>query len=161
MDTQGRKKVLNGYNSINLDGLREEMCHLLGRDCQFVMNTRERPFGGSERVIVVLEDTQSSKWAVRFPLQFHQFPKHVELTILRVAELLLTIEKNKIASIPRLNTFSATFDNLARLPYMVVEWAEGTQLRWTESCPALPQRNKVIRSVARIVLNLLKIQNKG
>jgi hypothetical protein len=161
MDTQGRKRVLNGYDSISLDGLKEEMCHLLGLECQFVMDTRERPFGGSECVVVVLEDAQGSKWAVRFPLQFHQFPKHVELTILREAELRLSIEKNKIGGIPRLITYSATFNNPARFPYMVVEWAEGTQLRWTESCPALPQRNKVIRSVAHIVLNLLKIQNEG
>jgi len=33
-------------------------------------------------------------------------------------------------------------------------------LRWTECSPPIPQRNKVIRSVARITLELLKIQNK-
>ncbi|KFZ07804.1 hypothetical protein V501_06207 [Pseudogymnoascus sp. VKM F-4519 (FW-2642)] len=120
MDTQGRKRVLDGYDSINLDGIQEEMCPLLGVKCQFVMDTRKRPFGGSECVIVVLEDEERSKWAA----------------------------------------FSATFDNPAQFPFIVSEWAEETQLRWTESYPALPQREKVIRSVARIVLDLLQIQNK-
>lgn len=67
MDTQGRKKVLDGYDGINLNGLQEEMCRLLSPECQFIMDTRERPFGGSECIIVVIEDEEGSKWAVRFP----------------------------------------------------------------------------------------------
>lgn len=161
MDTLGRKRLLDGYDNISLDGLQEEMCRLLGLQCQFIMDTRERPFGGSECVIVVLEDEKGSKWAVRFPLQFRAFREHVMLTIKKEAELRLAIEKANITGITRLNTFSTTFDNPAGFPFIVFEWAEGTQLRWTESYPALPQRNKVIRSVAQIVLDLLKIQNKG
>lgn len=61
MDTYGRKRLLDGYDNISLDGLHEEMCHLLGLQCQFIMDTRERPFGGSECVIVVLEDEEGSK----------------------------------------------------------------------------------------------------
>ncbi|KFZ04010.1 hypothetical protein V502_10481 [Pseudogymnoascus sp. VKM F-4520 (FW-2644)] len=160
MDTYGRKRGLDGYDNINLDGLQEEMCRLLGLQCQFIMDTRERPFGGSECVIVVLEDEEGSKWAVRFPLQFRAFRDHVVLTVKREAELRLAIEKVGILGITKLNTFSATFDNPARFPFIVSEWAEGTQLRWTESYPAVPQRDKVIRSVARIVLDLLQIQNK-
>ncbi|ELR01862.1 hypothetical protein VC83_06314 [Pseudogymnoascus destructans] len=96
MDTHGRKRVLEGYDNISLDGLQEEMGHFLGRECQFIMDTRERPFGGSECVIVVLEDKEGSKWAVRFPLQFRAFREHVVLTIKREAELRLAIEKAKI-----------------------------------------------------------------
>lgn len=161
MDTEGRKKVLDGYDNINLDGLKEEMHRLLGLKCQFIMDTRERPFGGSECVIVVLKDEKESKWAVRFPLQFRAFPEHVVLTVRREAELRLAIEKAGIQGITKLKAFCATFDNPARFPFIVSEWAEGTQLRWTESYPAIPQRDKVIRSVARVVLDLLQIQNKG
>lgn len=83
------------------------------------------------------------------------------LTVKKEVELRLAIEKVGILGITKLNTFSATFDNPARFPFIVSEWAEGTQLRWTESYPAVPQRDKVLRSVARIVLDLLQIQNKG
>jgi hypothetical protein len=76
-------------------------------------------------------------------------------------ELRLAVEKAGIQGIMKLKAFSATFDNPARFPFIVTEWAEVTQLRWTDSYPALPQRNKVIRSVAQIVLNLLQIQNKS
>lgn len=160
-DTHGRKKVLDGYDNINLDGLQQEMSRLLGLQCQFIMGSRDRPFGGSECVIVALEDEAGSKWAVRFPLQFRAFPAHVVQTVKKEVELRQAIEKAGIQGIMKLKAFSATFDNPARFPFVVSEWAEGTQLRWTDSYPALPQRNKVIRSVARIVLDLLQIQNKG
>ncbi|OBT46060.1 hypothetical protein VE00_02881 [Pseudogymnoascus sp. WSF 3629] len=97
MDTQGRKIVFGGYDNINLDGLQEEMHRVLGLKCQFIMDTRERPFGGSECVIVVLEDEKKSKWAVRFPLQFRAFPEHVMLTVKNEAELRLAIEKAGIS----------------------------------------------------------------
>ncbi|OBT94441.1 hypothetical protein VE01_07189 [Pseudogymnoascus verrucosus] len=109
------------------------------------MDTRERPFGGSECVIVVLKDEEGSKWAVRFPLQFRAFPEHVVLTAKREAELRLAIEKSGIARMTRMKAFSATFDNPAQFPFIVSEWVEGTQLRWTESFPELPQRDKNIR----------------
>ncbi|KAM5446987.1 hypothetical protein MaudCBS49596_006167 [Microsporum audouinii] len=124
------------------------------------MDTQKRPFGGSECVIVVLEDTEGSKWAVRFLLQFQRFPRHIELVVEREVALRLAIEKNAITGIPKLKTFSATFNNLARFPYIAVEWAEGTQLQWTETWPNVPQRDKVIQSVAHTVISLLKIQNK-
>jgi hypothetical protein len=161
MDTQGRKIVLGGYDNINLDGLQEEMHRVLGLKCQFIMDTRERPFGGSECVIVVLEDEKKTKWAVPFPLQFRAFPEHVMLTVKNKAELRLAIEKAGISGITKLKAFSATFDSPARFPFIVSEWAEGTQLPWTETYPAQPQREKVLQSVARIVLDLLQIQNKG
>lgn len=160
MDTQGRKRVLDGYDKISLDGLQEEMCRLLGLKCQFIMDTRQRPFGGSECVIVVLEYEKGSKWAIRLPLQFRAFPEHAVLTVKKEADLRLAIEKAGIQGIMRLRAFSATFENPARFPFIVSEWAEGTQLRWTKSYPALPQREKVLRSVARIVVDLLQIQNK-
>lgn len=161
MDSLGRKKVLDGYDCINLDGLKEEISRFLGLECCFIMDTQKRPFGGSECVIVVLEDTEGSKWAVRFLLQFQRFPRHIELVVEREAALRLAIEKNAITGIPKLKTFSATFNNLARFPYIAVEWAEGTQLQWTETWPNVPQRDKVIQSVAHTVISLLKIQNKS
>lgn len=161
MDAQGRKIVLDGYDNIGLDGLQEEMCSLLGLQCQFIMDTRQRPFRGSECIIVVLEDEEGLKWAVRFPLQFRAFPEHVVMTVKREAELRLAIEEAGIAGITKLKAFSATFDNPVRFPFLVSECAEGTQLRWTESYPALPQWEKVLWSVARIVLDLLQIQSKG
>ncbi|EEQ31393.1 conserved hypothetical protein [Microsporum canis CBS 113480] len=88
MDSLGRKKVLDGYDCINLDGLKEEISRFLGLECCFIMDTQKRPFGGT------------------------------------------------------------------------VEWAEGTQLQWTETWPNVPQRDKVIQSVAHTVISLLKIQNK-
>lgn len=117
MAAQGRKKLLNGYDKIILNGLKVEMSHLLGLTCDFIMDTRERPFGGSECVVVVLQDTAGSKWAVRFPLQFHQYPKHVEMTILKEVELRLAIESKMIAGIPKLKTFNASFNNPARFPF--------------------------------------------
>ncbi|KFY67772.1 hypothetical protein V497_00236 [Pseudogymnoascus sp. VKM F-4516 (FW-969)] len=160
MDTHGRKNVLDGYDNTNLDGLQQELSRLVGLQCQFIMDSRDRPFGGSECVIVVLEDEAGSKWAVRFPLQFRAFPAHVVQKVKREVELRQAIEKAGIQGIMKLKAFSATFDNPARFPFIVSEWAEGMQLRWTESFPALPQRNKVIRSLAQIVLNLLQVQNK-
>lgn len=161
MDNQGRKELLGGYDGIDLNGLQEEMCLLLSLKSQFVMSTRERPFGGSECVIVVLQDEEGSKWAVRFQLQFREFPEHVVLTVKKEVELRLAIGTAGVPGIPRLKTFSATFDNPARFPFIVSEWSEGGQLRWTESYSAISQRDKVIRSVALIVLDLLQIQNRG
>ncbi|KFY74438.1 hypothetical protein V499_05554 [Pseudogymnoascus sp. VKM F-103] len=151
MDTQGRKKVLDGYDNIDLDGLQDEMCDLLGLKCQFIIDTRKRPFGASECVIVVLEDEKGLKWAVRFPLQFRAFPEHVMVTVRREAELRLAIEKAGIQGIMRMMAFSATFDNPVRFPFIVFEWAEGTQLRWTESFPAVSQRDKVHRKYSHFI----------
>lgn len=69
----------------------------------------------------------------------------------------LATTKARMPGIPRLKTFSATFDNPARFPLIISEWAEGSQLRWAESYPPVPQRDRVLRSVARIVLGLLQI----
>ncbi|KFY00197.1 hypothetical protein O988_03455 [Pseudogymnoascus sp. VKM F-3808] len=159
-DTHGRKKVLDGYDNINLDGLQQDLSRLLGLQCQFIMDSLDRPFGGSECVIVVLKDEAGSKWAVRFPLQFRAFPGHVVRTVKKEVELRQAIEKAGIQRITKLKAISSTFDNPARFPFVVSEWAEGNQLRWTESYPALPQRNEVIRSVAQVVVDLLQVQNK-
>ncbi|OBT74311.1 hypothetical protein VF21_06877 [Pseudogymnoascus sp. 05NY08] len=97
MDIQGRKRILDGYDNVNLDGLQEEMHH-----------TRERPFGGSECVIVVFEDEGGLKRAVRFPLQFRAFPEHVVLTVKKEVELRLAIEKAGVQGIPRLKAFKYT-----------------------------------------------------
>lgn len=79
------------------------------------------------------------------------------LTVKREAELRLAIEKAGILEIPRLKTF----DNPARFSFVLSQRAEGSQLRWTESYPAVPERNKVTRSVARIVLDLIRIWSEG
>lgn len=93
------------------------MAQLLGVEYQFTIDTRERPFEGSECVIVVLEDAEEpAKMGCSLLLQLHQFLYHAW----KGAEIHQAMEENRITGIPKLKLFSATFHNLARFLYIVV-----------------------------------------
>ncbi|KAM5434718.1 hypothetical protein MferCBS31731_006490 [Microsporum ferrugineum] len=99
------------------------MAQLLGVECQFTIDTRERPFEGSECAIVVLEDAEEpAKMGSSLFLQLHQFLYHAR----KGAEIHQAMEENRITGIPKLKLFSATFHNLARFLYIVVAWAKAS-----------------------------------
>ncbi|EEQ29692.1 uncharacterized protein MCYG_02511 [Microsporum canis CBS 113480] len=75
------------------------MAQLLGVEYQFTIDTRERPFEGSECVIVVLEDAEEpAKMGCSLLLQLHQFLYHAW----KGAEIHQAMEENRITGIPKL-----------------------------------------------------------
>lgn len=53
-------------------------------------------------------------------------------------------------------------NDLIHAPFIALEWIHGIPLRWTDGFPIdVGDRNKVIHAIARITVNLLKIQKHG
>lgn len=66
------------------------------------------------------------------------------------------IEGLGIASFQKVTGHAIHGNDLIRAPFITLEWAHGTTLYWTDDFPTnLNHRNKVIRAIARITIDLL------
>lgn len=103
-----------------------------GKKAVFRFGTGESPFAGG----------QCHVYAVQFLIE-------EEVSILK------RLEECGFSRSPRVTDYDASFDNPIRFPYMVLTWAEGKPLEWSDSVPSRREdRNKVIRQMADSILEL-------
>lgn len=72
------------------------------------------------------------------------------------------IESKGITAFQRLIDFAPEGNFLINSPFMMLEWVHGCKLRWTDDFPVnLEERNQIIHAIARVTMDLLKVQRKG
>lgn len=120
----------------------------IGGECVIVAVQQEDPHGGDRRLAFRVQRT-SSRFASRL--------------ILREVKHRRAIEEAGIAGFQRLVAFDATYENGIGAPYILLEWVDGVgRLQWSGATPPYrEQRARVIRAVANVSLDLLKINCEG
>lgn len=138
----------------------EFVASLVGAPSAFILNTEKSPFLGGEYVVFAVEVKQADlRLCVRLPRVVAG--PHVSQLLSREVGLRRHIESANINLFQKLIAFDTSFDNSLRTPYMILEWADGAPLRWSDSFPQLDIRRKVLRDIANTSLDLLKISNVG
>ncbi|OAQ98533.1 hypothetical protein LLEC1_02774 [Akanthomyces lecanii] len=66
-----------------------------------------------------------------------------------------TLEAKGFAWSPRYRGACLTFDNPIHYPFMVLDWAEGSPLKWDDNVPSQPVRDAVLAQLAEIQLSLI------
>ena len=83
-------------------------------------------------------------------------------TLKQEVEFRKSIESLGILGFQKITGYVTEGNDLIRAPFITLEWAHGTTLRWTDNFPInLSYRDKVIHEIARITIDLLKIQKHG
>lgn len=127
--------------------------NLSGHTCHFLFETGQRPFCGGECIIFALEAT-GRRIGVRIEQKFTQ-STHVKVA--REVQLLEAIRREQISHLPSL----IGYDLDSTPPMIATGWADGHKLEWTEFTPTQPFRNNILKTVAKVTLDLLQIQESG
>lgn len=127
----------------------------------FVLDTENVPFiGGESSVFVFEESLTKQRLCVRISRSAKdETPRHVVDMLKNEVRCLNDIKQAAIEGFSSLLHWDLTFDNPIRLPYYILDWANGTNLVWNDTAPCDREtRNKIIQSVARSCLDLCKVQ---
>lgn len=65
------------------------------------------------------------------------------------------LEEKGFTWVPHCYGASLTFDNPIKYPFMVLEWIEGSPLRWDDDTPSQPIRGALLAQIAEIQLSLI------
>ena len=134
---------------------------LLGSSSRFICGTGEAPFAGGEYFIYALElEIQSRRVCIRVPKE--ALKPHTGMRLMQEADLRQRIDTANISVFQPLIHFDPWTDNLLHTPYMLLGWADGDLLAWSETSPSLPDlRHRILRAVADASLDLLQIRQSG
>lgn len=143
--------------------LEEAERTLGGQPCSLLSDEAGKPLvniGGECVIVAVQDDTHDRRLAFRVQ---RTSPRFASRLILREVKHRRAIEEAGIVGFQRLITFDATYENAIGAPYILLEWAEGVgQLQWSGATPPCrDHRARVIRAVANVSLDLLKINCEG
>ncbi|ATY64096.1 kinase-like domain [Cordyceps militaris] len=125
-----------------------------GGPCRFILHTDEKPFRGGQCVVFALEATHGWRFAVRVE-------HNISEAILAKQEwqvwMLKTIKDFNIPHLP----FLVGHELSPSPPLIATSWADGCELQWSDTVPPPHVRKHVIRRIAGVTLDMLKIQNPG
>jgi hypothetical protein len=119
--------------------------------CSFALHTENQPLTGGECKIFVIEN-QGKKIAIRTE---HSAKKSACAKVEEEVRLLKAITARHLSHLPTLIGYN-------KIPPMIaLDWVDGDQLRWSDHQPPPQARYSIIRTVARITLDLLTITETG
>jgi hypothetical protein len=127
---------------------------ITGGICNFVLGTEHHPFSGGECRIFVVENQRQEKIAVRIE---HRVTELTHVKVEREVQLLEDIKRERISHLPVL--LGCCFDEMP--PLIATSWADGKELKWTDFEPATETRRTIIQTIAKITLDLLRINDTG
>jgi aminoglycoside phosphotransferase (APT) family kinase protein len=116
--------------------------------------------GGQCRVykLSFLEDSRSdtrTTLAVRIPLYMSRNIETID--VLKTEwKVLETLQSKGFSWSPRPLGCSFTFDNPLEYPFLVLTWGDGVTLRWDDSSPPRPSRDKFLAQLATIQKALVR-----
>ncbi|CAK7275655.1 hypothetical protein SEPCBS57363_006819, partial [Sporothrix epigloea] len=101
-------------------------------------------FNGGQCRVYKLSFQDHESVAVRVPLRMTTTERDGIIYALRSElQTLQILETTGFPWAPRCRASSLTFDNPLKLPFLVLTWAEGSQLRWDNDFPPRPLRDNV------------------
>jgi hypothetical protein len=119
-------------------------------------------FSGGQHYVYKVSFLDHESLAVRVPIytgiagSISSTPKDVIDTVRHEERTLRTLEDAGFPWSPRCKGSSLTFDNEIGSPFLVLTWAEGSQLHWDDSLPPHPLREKVLGEIAGIQASLIE-----
>jgi len=121
--------------------------HLHGR-FKYIHDTANKPLEGGEYAMYSLADeAQRLQVAVRVPKA--QLGPITTMQMEREIDIRHRIDAAPVRRFQPLLACDPTADNHLHHPYMVIEWAEGHPLEWSESTPEREvDRQSVLRAIA-------------
>jgi hypothetical protein len=127
--------------------------------CSFILGTEKRPFGGGENIVFALEDHKGRAICMRIQRKSTEGTSYV---LKNEVEFRKAIESFGILGFQKVTGHAIEGNDVLHAPFITLEWAHGTTFRWTDDFPMnLGDRNKVIHVIARITIDLLKVQKHG
>ncbi|KAK4041596.1 hypothetical protein C8A01DRAFT_14662 [Parachaetomium inaequale] len=140
--------VLALGSALRNDGSWPMLC--FGTDCS--------PFqsGWSQVYALRFPDDREVSWAFHVPAQTGPSltPKTVAAVVESEASMLAKLDESGFRWSPKLIHYDAGHDNLIKRPYLVMSWVHGKSLEWTNSAPKPQHREKILRQIMGIQLEL-------
>jgi hypothetical protein len=127
--------------------------------CFFILGTESGRLGGGENIVFALQDHKGRAICMRIQRKFTEGTSYV---LNNEVNFRKAIESFGILGFQKVTGYAIEGNSLVHAPFITLEWAHGITLRWTDDFPMnLGDRNKVIHAIARITIDLLKIQKHG
>jgi hypothetical protein len=124
-----------------------------GCSCHFILNTECHPYSGGECTIFALE-ANGKRIGVRIE---QKFSPATRVKVEREIQLLQAITRERIHHLPHL----IGYDLESTPPLIATSWADGDKLEWADFSPPLQTRKNILKTIAEVTLDLLKIQEPG
>jgi len=127
----------------------------------FILGTEKKPCVGGEYIIYAMELMETRRRVcVRLPRVVPG--PHTSFLPQREADLRRRIALADVHLFQPLITFDPSSDNIIQYPYMILGWADGTPLSWSDTSPGDRNlRNNVLRAVANASLDMLRVYQTG
>lgn len=114
-------------------------------------------FDGGQCRVYKLSFQDRESVAVRAPRHMSGGSPDGIISALRTEhETLQTLEAKGFRWAPECHGSSMTFDNPVRQPFLVLAWAEGSNLVWNKGCPPRPLRDTLLGQMAEIQASLIE-----
>lgn len=124
-----------------------------GNTCRFILGTEHCPFSGGECRVFALE-AAGRKISVRVERANHPLVRtKVEMEI----QHLQAITSEGISHLPHLIGYDISLNP----PLIATTWADGNAMVWSDVDPPLEVRRGIIRTVAEVTLDMMRIQQSG
>lgn len=121
----------------------------------FILDTRAHPLYRPPYDVYVLQYPDGTRYAVHVPIRMHGCPRtEIQDLIENEAANLEELAQVKFPYSPRPISYSATYVNYLRFPYIVTTFIEGTPLEWTDLTPHQNVRQWVLIQLAEIIYEL-------
>lgn len=121
----------------------------------FILDTCAHPLNRGPYDVYVLEYPDGSRYAVQIPIRMHGCPRaEIQELIEDEAANLGDLAAAKFPYSPRPVTYSGTYANYLRFPYIIMTFIEGCPLEWSETFPDARVRQWVLIQLAEIIYEL-------
>lgn len=145
---------------INADDVHfvASLVHGLENPPFFILDTRRHPLHRGPYDVWAFQYPNGARYAFQVPIRMQNHPR-VEITDLieQEAANLELLAQAEFDYSPRPVTYSATFANHLRYPYIITSWIDGRPLEWTEKVPIQQsQRTYLLRQVASVLFKLVR-----
>ena len=94
-------------------------------------------------------------WAVRIPVYESLPPASITSIVQDEVDVMKKLNDAGFHWSPKLIGSDSGFSNPIGHPYLVMNWVPGDALQWTATAPAVENRNKILRQLVQIQLELV------
>ena len=129
----------------------------IGEHCRFLLDAETKFFFGGEYFVYPFESTASrTRLCVRIPR--NSASPYASVLLQREADIRRRIEAAQIELVQPVIAVHPTADNPLHTPFLVLGWADGSPLDWSDVLPSDEGvRQHVLRSIANTSLELLRV----
>ena len=151
---------------ISTTGVRDVAEAVVGVACHFILGTEDIPFGGGECLVYALESesgNSNNNKNIRLCLRVPRTPV-ADASQMVLAEVLFrrSMEREGVPFCQGLLGHDVSSDNPIGRPFLVLVWADGVQLEWSDTYPSDQRhRDNIIAAIAEYNVKLLGIRQHG